>query len=266
MDDQQFQQLLQYLGLSWKGYRKVRKGVKKRIRRHMQGMGCQDMSSYLVEMDKSDDIKRQCEQMMTVSISRFFRDRRLWEVLEQETLPQLIKAHQEKLAVWSAGCACGEEVYSLKILWDQLMTSFALLPKLEIIATDMNPACLERAVKAIYSSSSLKELPLQFRSLYFNELSGMKRYAVRTSLKREILWQEHNLGSDPPAQQFHLIFLRNNLLTYYQDEFKKIAFEKVLNCLSDYGILIIGSREDLPVERPDLTPLNSLPYVFKKQY
>ncbi len=89
-DDHQFRQLLHHLGLSWKGYRRVRKGVKKRIRRHMQQLGCQNMPAYLLELDKSKEARRQCEQMVAFPISRFFRDRKLWEVLEKEILPELL--------------------------------------------------------------------------------------------------------------------------------------------------------------------------------
>ncbi len=265
MDDFQFQQLLQYLGLSWRGYRKVRRGVKKRIRRHMQQMRCKDVTTYLLALEENEEEKRQCERLMTVSISRFFRDRKLWEILGSEILPELIEEHKEKLNVWSAGCACGEEVYSLKILWDSLIQSFIHMPKLDIIATDMNPLYLERARAAIYSSSSLKEVPTQFRSLFFQEKSNRKRYEIAASSKKGIVWQEHRFGAEPPGSQFHMIFLRNNLLTYYQDEFKKSVFEKTVNCLSRGGILIIGSHEELPLERPDLLPCCSVSYVFRKR-
>jgi chemotaxis protein methyltransferase CheR len=110
MDDQQFRQLLQHFGLSWRGYHKVRKGVKKRIRRHMHQLGCRNLSTYLLQLAKNEDAKMQCEQIMAVSISRFFRDRKLWEILEKEILPELIEKHRAKIAVWSVGCACGEEV------------------------------------------------------------------------------------------------------------------------------------------------------------
>ncbi len=105
MDDHQFRQLLHHLGFSWKGYRRIRKGVKKRIRRHMQQLGCKDLSVYLLELDKSEKARRQCERMMTVSISRFFRDRKLWDILEKEILPQLIQGHRDKVEIWFAGCA-----------------------------------------------------------------------------------------------------------------------------------------------------------------
>ncbi len=80
----------------------------------MHSLGCHDISAYLLELDRSDKLRHECELLMTVSISRFFRDRKLWEVLEAEILPGLIEKRVKKIRVWSAGCASGEEVYSLK--------------------------------------------------------------------------------------------------------------------------------------------------------
>jgi len=264
MDDQQFRQLLQYLGFSWRGYRKVRKGVIKRIRRHMHQLGCQNIATYLYKLEKSHGARDECERLMTVSISRFFRDRKLWQILQMEILPGLIETHRQKIFVWSAGCASGEEVYSLKILWDDLNASIPQLPELEITATDLNPVYLERGMAGVYPSSSLKEVPEQIRSAYFRA-QGKGLYALTPSLQKGIIWQTQHLLSDPPGSLFHLIFLRNNLLTYYQDGFKKPAFSKVINQLSANGFLIIGSHERLPFERTDLVPYGSLSYVFKKR-
>jgi chemotaxis methyl-accepting protein methylase len=106
MNDEQFRQLLNHLGLSWDGYRRVRKGVKKRIGRHMQHLGCRTLEQYISVLDRSQDTRRDCE------------DRGLWGVLEKEILPSIIKEHTANVKIWSAGCACGEEVYSLKMLWN----------------------------------------------------------------------------------------------------------------------------------------------------
>ncbi len=265
MDDQQFRQLLQYLGFSWRGYRKVRKGVIKRIRRHMHQLGCQNIATYLYKLEKSHGARAECERLMTVSISRFFRDRKLWQILQMEILPGLIETHRQKIFVWSAGCASGEEVYSLKILWDDLNASIPHLQELEITATDLNPVYLERARAGVYPSSSLKEVPEQFRSAYFHTKKSMALYEIKPSLKKGIIWQTQHLLSDPTGSRFHIIFLRNNLLTYYQDRLKKPAFSKVINQLSANGFLIIGSHERLPFERTDLVPYGSLSYVFKKR-
>lgn len=175
MDDQQFRHLLDRFGFSWSGYRKVRKGVKKRITKHMNDLGCYNLKAYLAELDKSDEVRKKCELLLTVSISRFFRDREFWRFLEQKYLPDLIK-NIEKINVWSAGCACGEEVYSFKIVWDCLGNRLGYLPKLEIIATDINPVYLEKARAGIYSSSSLKEVTKEFQSIYFIKKKGKKKF------------------------------------------------------------------------------------------
>ena len=264
MDDQQFRQLLKYFKLSWQGYRKVRKGIKRRICRHMSFLGCKNVTAYILELEKSEEVRRQCERLMTVSISRFFRDRKLWETLQKEILPQFVERHRRKIKVWSAGCACGEEVYSLKIIWEVLTASINGMPRLEITGTDMNPIYLERARTGIYPSSSLKELPGGLRSEYFHAQPAKKSYFVKPSLKKGIIWELNHLLADPPGSSFELVFLRNNVLTYYQDELKRYSLKKVINCLALDGLLIIGSHEKLPFERPDLVPLSSLPYVFRK--
>jgi len=264
MEDQQFRILLQYLGLSWAGYRKVRKGVKKRIRRHMKQLGCRKMEAYLGKLETDREARQECNQLMTVSISRFFRDRGLWQTLQHQILPDLLKNQNATFKVWSAGCASGEEVYSFKIIWDRLKMHVTNLPKLEITATDMNPLYLDRARTGIYSSSSLKEVQREIRFAYFEPRSSGTRYAVKSSLKSDIIWKLHHLLSDPPGSHYHIIFLRNNILTYHQDHLKKPAFRKVIDRLRPAGYLIIGSHEDLPVETTDLISLSNYSYVFRK--
>jgi len=264
MEDQQFRQLLDYFGLSWRGYRRVRKGVKKRISRHMSDLGCHNMATYLIELATNEDARHICERLMTVSISRFFRDRKLWEILQNKIIPQLIERPQEKINVWVAGCASGEEVYSLRIIWEDLRSTYLHLPNMEITATDLNPQYLERAWAGGYPSSSLKELPEKLRSRYFHKQAEKKFYFVKALLKDGIVWQNHNLLNDPPGHQFDLIFLRNNLLTYYNDVIKMSALKKVTDSLYDNGFLIIGSHEKLPFDNRSVFSMVHLPYMFRK--
>lgn len=265
MDDQQFRQLLNYFGLSWDGYRKVRKGVKKRIRRHMHAFRCRTMQGYFSVLDRNGNARQHCQRLMTVSTSRFFRDETLWQTLENEVLPTIIKENRREVKVWSAGCACGEEVYSLKILWRTLSWRFQGLPALEIWATDMNPTYLNKARTGVYSRSSLKDVPEAFRSLYFVPGAKERTYAVAEVLKKGIAWRCHNFLFDIPAKEFQLVFLRNNVLTYYDDELKGPVFHKVLKCLDDGGFLVIGVHEKLPKASTGLVPCCTCPYVFKKE-
>jgi len=159
MDDQQFRQLLDYFGFAWNGYRRVRKGIKRRISKHMQQLGCRNIDEYLRSFDGDKEVRSHAECLMAVSISRFFRDRFLWKIIEDEIVPDIMEESRKKVKFWCAGCACGEEVYSAKIVWESMKGRFDPMPELEIWATDVNPLYLKRAQDGTYSLSSLKEVP-----------------------------------------------------------------------------------------------------------
>jgi chemotaxis protein methyltransferase CheR len=231
----------------------------------MKAMGCQDFELYLAAMDNDQALRAKCEVLMTVSISRFFRDRGFWETLENQILPEIISRDMERVKVWFAGCACGEEVFSFAILWDRLRDRFQALPEIEVLATDVNSVCLNRAQKGLYSVSSLKEVPEDVSSKYFKRQEKANQYRIASSLARGISWRLHHLLHDPPDRNSHLIFLRNNLLTYYQEALKTPAFLRVVDCLVPGGLLIIGSHEKLPTETTDLLPYSGYSYVFKKR-
>jgi len=264
MDDREFSQLLKFLGLSWQGYRKVRKGLKKRVGRHMQSLGCRSLQQYLVQLEQKAEARSQCQLALAVPISRFFRDRRLWEALENRILPELIETGRSSIRVWSAGCACGEEVYSLKILWEQMSRSTGTLPLLDITATDLHPTHLERAAAAVYPLSSLKEVPETTRSTWFEAEPGGGRFGLKPALKGGIAWRRHDFLSGPPASSFDLILVRNNLLTYYQSSLIRAPLEEMAKALSADGYLIIGSHEKLPFPPARLQPCPSLRFAFKR--
>ena len=264
MDDKEFSQLLQYLGLSWQGYRKVRKGVKKRVSRRMQSLGCGSMLDYLQALEQHTETRAQCELATTVPISRFFRDRILWKALESHLLPELISAGRDRIRLWSAGCACGEEVYSLKILWEEMRRSTCALPILDITATDLNPLHLERAEAGVYSSSSLREVSEERRSTWFEAEPVGRRFRLRAELRDGIAWRRHDFFSDSPGSGFDLILARNNLLTYYERSRIHAPLEAIGKALAVGGYLIIGSREKMPYSSTLLQACRILPFAFKR--
>ena len=222
------------------------------------------MDQFLSALEKDREKRRQVEKLMAVSISRFFRDRNLWKTIEGQILPAILARESQKINIWSAGCASGEEVYSFKILWEESRRNRAPFPELELWATDMNPELLERARAAVYSSSSLKEIPEEWRARYFSTVKG-SRWTISDSLKEGIHWKVHNLLRDEsPANDFQIIFLRNSLLTYYEDGLLRPALGRVLESLSPGGYLIIGVHEKFPPGFPALLPFFHNPNIFQK--
>ena len=265
MDDDQFRQLLDRFDYSWTGYRKVRKGVKKRISRHMQELNCPNIEIYLNLLNESDAVRQESERRMTVSISRFFRDRKLWHDLEEEILPRMIETEKKILRVWSAGCARGEEVYSFKIVWDRFIGKYAHAPDLGILATDIHPDYIEKARAGIYTQSSLKEVPRDIRGHYFNIRKSGHHFEVKAFLKKGIDWKVQDIFADPPGSAFDIIFLRNNLLTYYKEHKKKEGLHKVIKALASDGRLIVGSHEKISPGMLNIKRHNSIPWAYRQE-
>lgn len=263
MDDQSFKIILEYFDLSWQGYRRVRKGVKKRIARHMQEMGLRGVTDCLDFLRQNPKQSDRLRVLLAVSISRFFRDLHLWEVLDRLIIPDLLASPVSPIRAWVAGCACGEEVYSLKILWDQKLKSHARMPMLQVWASDLNALVLEKAKIGIYSSSSLREVRGSIRDDYFYRSRG--DFAVAELLKRDIQWTKHDVAAEkPPGEDFDIIFLRNSLLTYYLDPDKTRSFGRVVEALREGGYLIVGNNEEVPAVHMGLRNLTESRCVFVK--
>jgi len=266
MDDPQFRQLLKFFNLSWKGYRKVRKGVKKRIARHMQTLDCRRIERYLQILATDKTAQNACLDLLTVSISRFYRDRRVWTVLEENILPDLISRHPERIRIWTAGCARGEEVYSLKMAWAELDLETAARSRLEIVATDMNSDYLARAQEGVYNRGSVRELTAQQLGRHFKSSRGGRRLSILPELKTHISWACQDLVAEQaPSGLFDIIFLRNNLLTYYRDPQKSAAFARVTARLGRNGILIIGAHERLPDTADGFVPVSGSRLIYRRR-
>jgi chemotaxis methyl-accepting protein methylase len=264
MDPRDFALLLEWFSLSAEGYRKVRKGVQKRIARHMQKLRCPSMETYLERLDTDMDAELEARRLMDVSISRFFRDEPLWKALE-EILPTFAAEHPGGLRVWSAGCALGQETYSFRILWDLLAEKTDAVPPLELWGTDVNPAYLERATEGIYPAGALVRVPAEARIRFFKP-AGNKTFRVIDELREGILWHVHDLITDqPPARDFHIVFLRNNLLTYYRKEIVEVALPPIADNLERGGYLIIGRKEHLPDSMKGFHSHATVSCLYRKQ-
>jgi chemotaxis protein methyltransferase CheR len=183
LEDHEFSRLLNHFDRSWSGYRKVRQGVKKRLRRHMEELGCGGLAQYLALIDQRPDVEAECLRHLAVTISRFMRDRGLWSCLQDRCLPELARRFPQGVRAWSAGCANGEEPYSLALAW-QLLADKVDIPPMTILATDLRPDCLSRARQGRYTRGSLKELAPELRERFFVRLHDGRQYEVRSWFAR----------------------------------------------------------------------------------
>ena len=246
LSDDDFRLLLYHLDRPWAGFRKVRKGVKKKVRRHMAALECSTIQDYLQNIVRDPEARAECERRLAVTISRFFRDRLLWNALSERILPSLARRFPDGLNVWSAGCAGGEEPYTLAMVWKTLSAGLASSPAMQIHATDADAQCLRRARGGLYPNSSLREVPKVFIDRWFRQVHGTRQWQIDKRLQAAVCLKSHDLLCEPLPGIFHLILLRNNLLTYYQGNKMENAFAGIAAALADKGILIVGSHEHPP--------------------
>ncbi|MEN6489510.1 MAG: CheR family methyltransferase [Smithella sp.] len=264
MNDDQFRRILDDLGYSWQGYRKVRKRVIKRLVRHMQQLDIRDVDDYREKIRSAAEIRQKTQQLMAVSISRFFRDRPLWKCIKDKLIPEILSGKPARVNVWSAGCALGQEIYSFKMLWLLLQDESIPLPPLSLVATDINRECLDKAAGGEYDEHVVKTLPENYLKRFF--LYDRGRYFVIDDLKQDITWQLHDLMSiTPPKDYFHIIFLRNNLLTYYKKEFHEGPVNRCIDALTRGGYLIVGARENIFVDEQKLSRVRDFHGIFRKK-
>jgi chemotaxis methyl-accepting protein methylase len=254
LDDEQFRQILAHFDLSWKGYRKIRKGIKKRLTKHMRSLGLHAVRDYLVTAHRNPMLMDEIRRLLLVSISRFFRDRKVWNDLRQFAFPLLAES-ASVVQVWSAGCASGEEPYSFSMLWHGFCGTMPTSPEIYIQGTDSNAHMIERARSGLYHRSSLREVDRATLETYFEPTRQEDTLAIVQHIKHSVRFRLRDfIRDDPPGDEFHLIFLRNNLLTYYSGECRDAAFNKILKSLRFGGFLLIGMHEEIPSECCTLIP------------
>jgi chemotaxis protein methyltransferase CheR len=233
---------LPHLGLRWRRFKK--KNIEKRVIRRLGELDLQSLSEYQSLVLESEEERRQLTGILTVTISRFWRNSSLFESLEKMWIPALLEsmAPEETVQIWSAGCASGEEPYSLLILWEE---SFANSGRsLRLLASDSDGHCLKRAQQARYPASSFREMPLHLRRKYFTNEKGT--FSLRHDLSQKIEWFEHNLIWESPPMNNHLIFCRNLVYTYFDDSLQEEITRRFHQALVAGGFLVVGRKDRLP--------------------
>ena len=219
----------------------VRRNIRRRVMRRMESVGAHDFSSYLLVLRGTPSEWEVLRNLLTVTISRFFRNRKVFETLARQNLPSLA-AKGSPARAWSAGCASGEEAFTIRILWEELPGP---RPLLSILATDVDEACLMRAAEGLYSESSLREVPGPIAEKYFRR-EGVK-YRLRQDVVRSVTFRRHDLLFEPPPGTFDMILCRNAAFTYFVPRRRMEIAESIASALPTGGTLVLGRTEKLPI-------------------
>jgi chemotaxis protein methyltransferase CheR len=236
------------MGHRWRGYRQVRRQVCRRIDARIKFLGLADADAYRQRLESDSAEWSVLHACLPVTISRFFRDRGVFHTLAETVLPALAQAAQEcgahSVRAWSAGCASGEEAYSLSMLWNFQMQAHYPGLAFSVLATDADAAVLERARAACYQASSLRELDAAWREKAFAREND--RYCLQPALRACVNFEQQDLSSVMPPGPFDLILCRNLAFTYFDEALQRNIAALLVQRLVPGGCLVLGVHERLP--------------------
>jgi chemotaxis protein methyltransferase CheR len=195
---------LPHLRMRWPGFRRVRSQVCKRVARRLKSLALPDVAAYRAYIEAHPDEWAHLDELCRISISRFYRDRAVWEYLASEVLRSLAERAASQgeleLRLWSIGCAAGEECYTVTILWRCLLELRFPNIALRILGTDADQDQLARARMACYPGASLKEMPLAWRQEAFEERGG--RFCLRQAFQAGVELQQQDIRRELPDGTF----------------------------------------------------------------
>ncbi|EKD83079.1 MAG: MCP methyltransferase, CheR-type [uncultured bacterium] len=241
--------LLEKRGFNFSGYRLSM--LERRIGKRLTATHSKDQQSYLLHLQNNPEELDMLLDAITINVSNFFRDPLTFELLADRILPAIVenkvRLNDNTIRVWSAGCAMGEEPYSVAIIIHELLQKERIRISPQIFATDIDGKALKEAEKAAYKASSLENVKHRHLTRYFSQ-SG-KAFQLLPEITGMVTFEQYDMLATrhrvPPVSifgNFDLILCRN-LLIYLNTDCQKTVFTKLHHALARNGILILGQAE-----------------------
>jgi chemotaxis protein methyltransferase CheR len=229
-------------GYDFRSY--ARASVERRVRQFLSAKGLHAVSDLIPRVMHDEGVFSELAQQFSVSVTEMFRDPFVYRVLREQVVPTLRTFPFIK--VWAAGCATGEEVYSLAIV----LKETGILERATIFGTDFNDSALERAKQGIYPAERIQEFTKGYQEAggtrSFSEYyqAGYGSALLDASLGERITFANHNLTADNVFGEMHLVFCRN-VLIYFDRDLQSRALRLFTESLVRGGFLVLGTKEDL---------------------
>jgi len=261
-------------GLRWRGFRRNRRQVYRRVQARITELGLAGCDAYRAYLAEHPDEWTVLDALCRVTISRFARDREMWMALVRDVLPRFAR-EGAVVRAWSAGCGAGEEPFTLAIAWAVEIGA----PALEVLATDIDDVQLARAAAAVFPQPALRELPAAWRAAAFDERGD--EATLREAFRARVRFVHHDLRTAPPTDPFavvpsdiarelrtapdapfDLVLCRNLAYSYFDEPTQQALTALFRSVLRTGGVLVVGGDERLPDER-DFAPSSHGMYVAR---
>jgi two-component system CheB/CheR fusion protein len=246
-------------GFDFTGYKRTT--LSRRIKSRMEHVNVASYAEYGDLLEADVDEFGALFDTILINVTAFFRDKPAWDYVARAVVPELVEQKGgEPIRVWCAGCATGEEAYTIAILLAE-----ALGPEpprmVKIYATDVDNHALTRARQGAYSMKQVADVPAELRSKYFDQ-SG-DTFVFRSGLRQAVIFGRHDLAMDPPIGRLDLLVCRNTLM-YFNSDVQGRIVNRFRFALEPHGYLFLGKAEMLLSYSRLFTPVSMKNRVFRK--
>jgi len=238
--------------------------VVRRIERRLQLTQSASLQEYVERIAADPEELDALFHDLLIGVTRFFRDEAAFRLLEQHIIPELIdrRPPSEELRIWIAGCATGEEAYSIAILFQEELTRRGDWRRLKILATDVHRGSLDFASRGLYGEDRVVGVRPDLLERYFTKQGPS--YQVSPELRQLLVFAPHNVVKDAPFTRIDLISCRN-LLIYLQPLAQKKVLSLLHFALKRQGVMFLGPSENVGALVDDLEPLDTHWRIYRKQ-
>jgi chemotaxis protein methyltransferase CheR len=232
----------------------------------LHARGCPDYAAYRQLLRHDPAEYGPLLDALTINLTRFFRDATAFQAIEEKLLPELLQCRSSKrrLRVWSAGCAAGEEAYSLAIILRECLGADLLRWRLEILATDLDSKALDKARQGLYDSFSFQGLAPHYQPWVESYLTPDPQRHLAAEVRCMVTFQQHDLIQDPPPPDLDLILCRNVLIYFDRPQQDRLylAFHQALRA---DGYLVLGKAEIMPMAwSRHFVPVDRREHIYRR--
>jgi two-component system, chemotaxis family, CheB/CheR fusion protein len=244
--DPEWPALLQYLlderGFDFHGYKAA--SLSRRIRKRMDTVGLKSFSAYQDFLQAHPGEFATLFNTILINVTSFFRDPAAWEAVRTRAVPEILagKSAGEPIRAWSAGCASGEEAYTIAMLLAEALGMNEFQERVKIYATDVDDDALNAARHATYGARHVEGIPPELLAKYFDHADDS--YTFRKDLRRQVIFGRHDLINDAPISRVDLLTCRNTLM-YLSAETQARVLARLHFALNEGGFLLLGRAETL---------------------
>jgi two-component system CheB/CheR fusion protein len=238
--------------------------VSRRIQRRISLLHLDNVQQYLSRLEEDPAELNDLYKDLLIGVTRFFRNPEAFQFLEKHAIPKLLDRlkRDAPIRVWAAGCATGEEAYSLAILFDEALRRRRERREIKIFATDAHHVSLHAAARGVFSEETLNEMDKKRRHQYFSERRD--GYHVSKELRRLVVFAPHNVIRDAPFTQMDMVSCRN-LLIYLRPVAQKKAISMFHFALKASGILFLGPSESPGEIKDEFTEIDKRWRIYSKR-